>query len=89
MSISSAAVAVVQQVPEQSLHSGPQFAFRGERGGLVKLLWYDGQSLCLFFKFTSDRSGIHADEAQELRHRRRLRHLSPKSNMAKALAYGA
>ena len=26
------------------------FAFRGKRGGLVKLLWFDGQGLCLFSK---------------------------------------
>ena len=29
---------------------GALFAFRGKRGGLVKLLWYDGQGLCLFSK---------------------------------------
>jgi transposase len=26
------------------------FAFRGRRGGLVKLLWHDGQGLWLFAK---------------------------------------
>jgi transposase len=26
------------------------FAFRGKRGGLVKLLWFDGQGMCLFSK---------------------------------------
>ena len=31
-------------------HSGALFAFRGRRGDLVKLLWYDGQGLCLFSK---------------------------------------
>jgi len=30
--------------------TGALFAFRGRRGGLVKLLWYDGQGLCLFSK---------------------------------------
>ena len=40
----------VQQVLEQSPHSGALFAFRGKRGDLVKLLWYDGQGLCLFAK---------------------------------------
>src|SRR5271165_2812751 len=29
---------------------GALFAFRGKRGGLVKLLWYDGQGMCLFSK---------------------------------------
>jgi transposase len=29
---------------------GALFAFRGKRGGLVKLLWFDGQGMCLFSK---------------------------------------
>ncbi len=41
---------LVQQVLEQSPHSGTLFAFRGKRGDLIKLLWYDGQGLCLFSK---------------------------------------
>lgn len=41
---------LVQQVLEQSPHNGALFAFRGKRGDLVKLLWYDGQGLCLFAK---------------------------------------
>ncbi len=43
-------VKAVQQVLEKSPHSGALFAFRGKRGDLVKLLWYDGQGLCLFSK---------------------------------------
>jgi transposase len=41
---------MTQQVLEQSPHSGVLFAFRGKRGDLVKLLWYDGQGMCLFSK---------------------------------------
>lgn len=41
---------LVQQVLEKSPHSGALFAFRGKRGDLVKLLWYDGQGMCLFSK---------------------------------------
>jgi transposase len=41
---------LVQQVLEQSPHSGALFAFRGKRGHLIKLLWYDGQGMCLFSK---------------------------------------
>jgi len=41
---------LVQQSLKQSPHSGGLFAFRGRRGDLVKLLWYDGQGLCLFSK---------------------------------------
>ena len=43
-------VVLVQQVLEQSPHSGALFAFRGKRGDLTKLLWYDGQGMCLFSK---------------------------------------
>jgi transposase len=41
---------LAQQVLEESPFSGALFAFRGRRGGLVKLLWYDGQGMCLFSK---------------------------------------
>ena len=41
---------LVQQVLEQSPHYGALFAFRGKRGDLVKLLWSDGQGMCLFSK---------------------------------------
>ena len=41
---------LVQQVLSQNPHSGALFAFRGKRGHLVKLLWFDGQGLCLFSK---------------------------------------
>jgi transposase len=34
---------LAQQVLEENPFSGALFAFRGKRGGLVKLLWYDGQ----------------------------------------------
>jgi transposase len=32
------------------LFSGHVFCFRGRRGDLVKLLWWDGDGLCLFAK---------------------------------------
>ena len=41
---------LAQQVLEADPFSGALFAFRGKRGGLIKLLWYDGQGLCLFSK---------------------------------------
>lgn len=40
----------VQEVLRQDPHGGHVFVFRGKRGGLVKLLWHDGQGLCLFAK---------------------------------------
>jgi len=38
----------VLSVLAQNPHSGALFVFRGKRGHLVKLLWFDGQGLCLF-----------------------------------------
>src|SRR4029450_13535678 len=31
-------------------HNGHLFVFRGRRGGLIKVLWYDGQGMCRFAK---------------------------------------
>ncbi len=37
---------VIRQVPS----SGAVFAFRGKRGDRLKILWWDGQGYCLFYK---------------------------------------
>jgi transposase len=42
--------AIAQTVLEQNPHSGHVFVFRGKRGDLIKLLWWDGDGLCLFAK---------------------------------------
>jgi transposase len=42
--------AVVQTKLETNPFSGHVFVFRGRRGHLLKLLWWDGQGLCLFSK---------------------------------------
>jgi len=42
--------AMVQTKLGESPFSGHVFLFRGRRGHLVKLLWWDGQGLCLFAK---------------------------------------
>jgi transposase len=42
--------AVVQTVLMQSPLSGHVFVFRGRRGDLIKVLWWDGDGLCLFAK---------------------------------------
>jgi len=42
--------ALVQTKLEKSPMSGQVFIFRGRRGDLVKLLWFDGDGLCLFAK---------------------------------------
>jgi transposase len=41
---------LAQKVLEEDPFSGALFAFRGKRGGLVKILWFDGQGMCLFSK---------------------------------------
>jgi transposase len=41
---------LAQQVLNEDPFSGALFAFRAKRGGLVKLLWFDGQGVCLFSK---------------------------------------
>jgi transposase len=41
---------LAQQASNESPFDVALFAFRGRRGGLIKLLWYDGQGLCLFVK---------------------------------------
>ena len=42
--------ALVQSKLEKSPMSGQVFIFRGRRGDLVKLIWFDGDGLCLFCK---------------------------------------
>ena len=40
----------VQQILAQNPFDGAVFAFRGKRGGLIKVLWHDGIGLCLLMK---------------------------------------
>jgi transposase len=40
----------VQELLKLDPFSGHLFAFRGRRGGLVKILYWDGQGFCLFAK---------------------------------------
>jgi len=42
--------AIVQEHLQANPFSGHVFVFRGKRGGMVKLLWWDGDGLCLFAK---------------------------------------
>ena len=42
--------ALVQTQLAAQPFSGHVFVFRGRRGDLLKLLWWDGQGLCLFAK---------------------------------------
>jgi transposase len=42
--------AQAQQVLAADPFCGHLFVFRGRRGDLIKVLWFDGQGLCLFAK---------------------------------------
>ena len=42
--------ALAQTALEQNPFSGHVFVFRGRRGDLLKLVWFDGDGLCLFAK---------------------------------------
>ncbi len=42
--------ALVQTVLDKDPFSGHLFCFRGRRGDLLKILWWDGDGLCLFAK---------------------------------------
>jgi transposase len=42
--------AQVQIVLEQDPFSGHVFVFRGRRGDLIKVIWFDGDGCCLFAK---------------------------------------
>ena len=40
--------ALAEKVLEQDPYSGHLLVFRGRRGDLVKVIWFDGQGACLF-----------------------------------------
>jgi transposase len=42
--------AMVQTTLQQNPLSGHVFVFRGRRGDVIKLLWHDGDGLCIFHK---------------------------------------
>jgi transposase len=42
--------AQAEKVLKQDPFSGHLFVFRGRRGDLIKVIWFDGQGACLFSK---------------------------------------
>jgi transposase len=42
--------ALIQEKLRHDPFGGHIFLFRGRRGGLIKVLWWDGQGLCLYAK---------------------------------------
>ncbi|MDE8345813.1 MAG: IS66 family insertion sequence element accessory protein TnpB, partial [Acidocella sp.] len=45
--------AIVQNALEKQPLGGHLFVFRGRRGDLLKILWWDGTGLCLMAKHLS------------------------------------
>lgn len=41
---------LIQETLKRDPHDGQLFVFRGKRGDLLKLIWHDGQGMCLFAK---------------------------------------
>jgi transposase len=41
---------LVQEVVKRDPHCGHLFVFRGKSGRLIKVLWHDGQGMCLLAK---------------------------------------
>jgi transposase len=41
---------LVQETLKRNPHNGHLFVLRGRRSGLLKVLWHDGQGMCLFAK---------------------------------------
>jgi transposase len=41
---------MVQTALQENAFSGHVYIFRGRRGDLIKVLWFDGDGLCLFAK---------------------------------------
>ena len=41
---------LVQEILHEDPSGGHLFVFRGRRGDLIKVIWYDGQGSCLFTK---------------------------------------
>lgn len=42
--------ALAEKVLAEDPFSGHLFVFRGRRGDLIKVIWFDGQGACLFSK---------------------------------------
>jgi transposase len=45
---------MVQTALQENPFSGQVYIFRGRRGDLIKVLWFDGDGLCLFAKRLED-----------------------------------
>jgi transposase len=57
--------AIVQTKLCEHAYSGQLFAFRGRRGDRIKLLWWDGDGLCLFSKRLENGRSVWRHQSRE------------------------
>jgi transposase len=50
---------LVQTASEEKPFSGHVFVFRERRGDLIKMLWWDGEGLCLFAHLAKLKGGAY------------------------------
>src|SRR5437764_961896 len=55
---------MAQDVLKQDPFSGALFCFRGRRGDLVKVLYWDGQGFCLFAKLRRSKFGASSERIE-------------------------
>jgi transposase len=68
---------LVQETLNRDPHGGHLFVFRGRRGNLIKVLWHDGQGMCLFSKRLERGRFILPQPSTERRRSRRRNSVSP------------
>ena len=61
--------ALAQTVLEQEPFSGHVFVFRGRRGDLIKLVWFDGDGLCLCTGYDDNAEEEIIPDTRELKNR--------------------
>jgi transposase len=49
---------LAQSVISDKLNTGSLFAFRGKRADRIKVLWWDGQGFCLYYKCCDAEHGV-------------------------------
>jgi len=64
---------LVQEQMKLDPHAGHLFVFRGRQGGLIKVIWHDGQGPCLCSRRSSNEAGSSSPRPQGSRSRCRRR----------------
>jgi transposase len=48
--INGLSIIASEAIPDKKISTGAMFVFRGKRSDKIKILWWDGQGFCLFYK---------------------------------------